>query len=721
MRTKQFNYRECTGSDGPRRQTLPRIASKTTSLDFICIIVKQDRPFISSGRLQIARAEVSSVMRKQSDVLPSRRRRFLSIILCFFFTASTADQYDPLPLELSHNFTTRPADRRHKASRHIRNVNLEAPNSAYSTDQRNLQALQTTGEVNILVVLLQFQDHTDREVIPAPTLDKFYNSPQSDPELYPTGSVRTYMEVISYHQLTIKATVIPWYVVNQTEAECAFGASGLDSRFGTECVAPVLDALDQVHMRTDNPFNWQTFDQNLDGFLDSLLVMHSGYAVEYSSRIDGNDTVPIKNQILSHASGPPPQGERWQSSVYSVEMGNYGVTSAFHGDSGVNIARIGPVAKQVLHTLGLPDLYDYSKGLNSFLGGAGAFSVMSSPWGWGNSTTYYPGHLDPWSKIQLGWIEPVRLQYNGNYTLRDAETYPEVYMIDEFYPEGEYLLIENRQSLLYDKESEGEGVIIWHVDDSMMGNSNPGYLGQEGWPENGNHYQVAVLQADGLFDLEQGNNVGDEGDFFVEGRGVGPGFGSIFPNTDAYQNGTIFPTGIVISKFVRNSNGTDMTFGVMGLEDLLDPDLLPSSFPTSNPPDEGVCLVNVNTRLCDDAMRDTDLEDIDEGDADEDCACYNFCPNGQPQGCVRAGEMPTIDCQFGPLIAGCRRLGEDEDDDVFMGNDTVIALDDDGLDGTNEEDVELLGSDGGNKVAGKAGRATLLVALTFHWALQNIL
>jgi M6 family metalloprotease-like protein len=495
----------------------------------------------------------------------------------------------------------------------------------------------------MLVLLMQFPEQEDVDMIPAPVVHEFFNDDDSDSKFYPTGSLKQYLQVLSHHQLTIRPTVIPWFVVtNTTEAQCSFGNFGLDVRFA-ECFAPILDALDQVHLRTDNPFQWEDFDQNGDGFLDSLLVLHSGRGAEFGGE---------SGRIMSHASGPPPQPARWQSSVYDVQLGNYAVTSVFDGTEGTEMARIGDVAHQVLHTLGLPDLYDGSKGLGSFVGGAGVYSVMSSLGG--NSSG---GHLDPWSKIQLGWVRPVTISVDGNYTLRNAQEFAEVFKIDGPFPEGEYLLIENRQQLLYDVELPGEGVLIWHIDEEVEGNDNAGYPGQEGWPENGNHYQVAVIQADGLFDLEKGVNQGDEGDFFISGRGVGPGFNGFVPNTDSYQNGTIVQTGIVISNFVRND--TVMTFQVTGLGEAMD--VIPSNFPTVES-NENECLVNVNTRLCDEAMVNVELV--------EECSCYNFCANGKPQTCAPAGGMPIINCQEGPLIAGCRL----ELEELPSLNDTTIDL-----------------------------------------------
>ncbi|HEY5774681.1 MAG TPA: fibronectin type III domain-containing protein, partial [Xanthomonadales bacterium] len=73
------------------------------------------------------------------------------------------------------------------------------------------------------------------------------------------------------------------------------------------------------------------------------------------------------------------------------------------------------------------------------------------------------------------------------------------------------------------------------------------------------HYRVAVLAADGNYDLEKGNNRGDGGDAHhaagVDAMTTGPGGD---PNTDAYQGGNIINTGHTISNI--SASGPSMSF-----------------------------------------------------------------------------------------------------------------------------------------------------------------
>ena len=179
------------------------------------------------------------------------------------------------------------------------------------------------------------------------------------------------------------------------------------------------------------------------------------------------------------------------------------------------------------------------------------------------STTLLPTLLhdtpqSPWSKIELGWLTPTILGEKGDFELRQSWKYPDVYKIELDSQSYEYLLIENRQPGSFDSLLPLGGLAVWHVDEYMYlyGNSREGYPGQTGWPANSNHYHIALLQADGRYDLEMGHNQGDYSDLFRYDYYFGvdylfpsqsdPMLGP-FPNTDTYRQGALSRTNHFIS------------------------------------------------------------------------------------------------------------------------------------------------------------------------------
>jgi len=97
------------------------------------------------------------------------------------------------------------------------------------------------------------------------------------------------------------------------------------------------------------------------------------------------------------------------------------------------------------------------------------------------------------------------------------------------------------------------------VDTNANNQGNRGYPGKAGWPVD--HYMVSVLQADGAYDIEKGNNVGDDADFWRAGDVLGPG-PNTWPNTDSIQ-GKQYQTNIKIT--IQSNPGFIMTFRVDGI------------------------------------------------------------------------------------------------------------------------------------------------------------
>lgn len=116
-------------------------------------------------------------------------------------------------------------------------------------------------------------------------------------------------------------------------------------------------------------------------------------------------------------------------------------------------------------------------------------------------------------------MTPTELTASGVYTAPASATTGKVYKITAGYPAGKFLLIENRQPVKFDlKITAGiggtGGLAIWHIDEKRGSlhdntvNADPGFPGQSGFPTYGKHYGIALLQADGNFDLENNANRG---------------------------------------------------------------------------------------------------------------------------------------------------------------------------------------------------------------------
>lgn len=408
-------------------------------------------------------------------------------------------------------------------------------------------AVPPSGTVKNLVVLCKFSDHTLGVHTRDPCdYDILFNQVGGDPTLAPTGSVKDLYIENSYNTMTLQSTVTVWVTLPSTEAYYADGEDGTGA-YPRNAQKMVEDALDLVDPLVD----FSEFDSDLDGYIDAIDIIHSGYGAETGG---GGG-----NWIWSHRwSLWALPGGRWTSDDRNannvrVKVYDYHTEPALWGTSGTNIVRFGVIAHETGHFFGLPDLYD-TDGSGE---GVGSWCMMANSWGF-DYTQLHPPHFSAWSKIQLGWVTPTVINTPGPYTINQVETNPQVYRIDYGYPSSEYLLIENRQPVGIESAMPQGGLCIYHIDD-LAGYNIEGYPGQAGWPDNGNHYRVSLLQADGDYDLEKNNNRGDGYDVYhaadISQIDTGPGN---HPNTDAYQSGNIIITDNTLHSI--SAAGASMSF-----------------------------------------------------------------------------------------------------------------------------------------------------------------
>lgn len=388
------------------------------------------------------------------------------------------------------------------------------------------------GSVDNLVLLLRFSDHGplgQNRTLPSSTdVGTIMNAVGGDPVLAPTGSVRDHYLEGSYGQFTIDSTVVGWLDLPHSESYYANGSSGLTT-LTWDLITDALAAADPL-------VDFGDFDVDGDGWVDAITFLHSGYGAEWGGTDQyGTD---YSDRMWSHKWTIP----TW-TSAEGVKVGDYNISPGLWATSGSGPGRIGVVCHELGHFFGLPDLYD-TDGSSS---GVGNWCLMAAgSWGFDGSQ-HFPSHMSAWSKLKLGWIAPQRL-LPGAHVASQIETNAELYMFDSGYPQGEYLLIENRQQVGFDSALPQGGLAIWHVDEGKgcFTNNNPnndeGYPGQPGWPTNGSHHRLALLQADGAFDLEQDFGRGNSGDVYRAGFATSLTPTST-PDSKAYQGGVIVSNG----------------------------------------------------------------------------------------------------------------------------------------------------------------------------------
>jgi len=383
-----------------------------------------------------------------------------------------------------------------------------------------------TGTLRCLVIPIRFKDHVGRPLPTAQQLGVMINHSGKHPDYAPTGSVRYALREFSYGNLDLVSEVWDWVTVPKTEAEYSGGGMGLGVYFHEA----LTDALD-IHNNARRDFKKYDVKENSgtgDGRIDAILFVHSGFGAEGGfSDCYGTS---MQKLIWSHEWSLTRPWTSWDG----VDVLKYAVNSAMFdngmadqdgdgvGDCNslpccVNpppIARVGSFIHEIMHYLDLPDLYDSKGGF-----GAGSWAIMANAWGHDDSQMNCP-QLSPWSKSAFGWTQQLLITQDGTYEIDASWNTNRVFRINlgPVQPNGrvnEYLLIENKWKASFESTIPQAGLIIWSIDGKQTtGNELEGYPGMAGYPGNGAGYMVSVVQADGRYDLEKGENEGDCSDVF---------------------------------------------------------------------------------------------------------------------------------------------------------------------------------------------------------------
>ena len=393
-----------------------------------------------------------------------------------------------------------------------RSRGLDSPGRNIMPSMRALQrddADETT--LRVPVILVEFEDNQadgDRH-----TQNYYTDLLFSQNAVNQRRSLKDYYIENSYGEVLIIGEVVGWYMMPEDYSYY------VDNNSGTGDYPRNAQRMAEDAFRAaDDDIDFSDYDNDGDGIVDAAFIVHAGPGAEanngdedmiWSHRWDLNRDIELDGVTIHDYTTEPEDG---QIGVFCHELGH--------------------------NLFGLKDLYDTRNPdmVDDYSAGLGDWSLMANGnWGGGGRC---PVHFDAWCKMQIGWMEPEIIQENSpNTQIYAAEVdFRDSYIIwrqDQL--DDEFFLLEYRRRDKFDSNLPGGGILIYHVDNAIENNNNPWFPGHQ----NG-HCLVAIEQADGEWNLEQYENLGDQNDSFV---GLSEfGFDSE-PNSISYNG---LPPGVTI-------------------------------------------------------------------------------------------------------------------------------------------------------------------------------
>lgn len=292
----------------------------------------------------------------------------------------------------------------------------------------------TTGKRRLLALLINFANTTPtfpREHFDAMLNEEGYNG---------VGSFRDYYLDQSGGQLDIQTTVTPWVTVSQSK------------QFYNIDNTPSL--ISEALKLVDDQIDLRDFDNDGDGILDGLIVIHAGEGQEAS----GNST-----DIWSHSS-----------TVYGIQFDGINLfrytiePELLHSST----STIGVFCHEFGHNLGALDYYDTNYSSGGEYGGTGPWDIMGSgAWNGSGGLGTHPAPFTAWQRWQFGWAEPTILS-ESKHVSYDKGILSDVcdggYLMNTT-ADGDYFVLENVQHIdPWTSDLPGHGLIVTHVIESIV-------------------------------------------------------------------------------------------------------------------------------------------------------------------------------------------------------------------------------------------------------------
>ena len=347
-------------------------------------------------------------------------------------------------------------------------------------------AAPVTGKMVGLAILVQFPDDSKtggKDPVNFPTtrdkIDDFCNKTGYS-ENGNSGSVRDYFYDQSLGKFTYKQSVTAIITMPKARNYYNFQDYPTNQIFKDTGVSGNELISDAIKVLQDNNFDFSELSVDEAGNVFSTNMLFAG----------------LDSGVWAQGLWP----HQWNLQK-TINVGTAGAPMFINAYQVTNIENAAPVIGTYIHESGhllldYPDLYDV-------IGeGVGEHCLMGSGNYLNDGKT--PSPINAYLKDIVGWADVTEILATDNESVKLPTTGNVAYRIINPRASTESYYIENRgKGDKWAEYSDDKGIAIWHIDETVRGNivADP-------------HYQVALMQADGFNDLEQGRNRGDAGDLF---------------------------------------------------------------------------------------------------------------------------------------------------------------------------------------------------------------